>query len=69
VKKEAEKLLSTGIIREAHYTTWLANVVMMTKTNEKWRMCVDYSNLNKAYLKGSYPFPNIDQLVDGEAGQ
>jgi len=68
VKAEAEKLLSTGFIREARYTTWLTNVIMVTKPNDNWRMCVDYKNLNNACPKDSYPLPNIDRLVDGAAG-
>jgi len=59
-KEETEKLLSVGFIWEARYTTWLANVVMVTKASNKWRMCVDYTNLNKACPKDSYPLPNID---------
>ena len=43
---------------------WLANVVMDKKTNDKWRMCVDFINLNKACLKDSYPVLWIDLLVD-----
>jgi len=43
VKEETENLLSVGFIREARYTTWLANMVMVTKTNKKWIMCVDYT--------------------------
>jgi len=66
-RAEAKKLLTTGFIREARYTTWLANVVMVTKSNGKWRMCVDYKDLNKACSKDSYPLPNINQLVDGAA--
>ena len=59
-KAEAEKLLSAGFIREAWYTTWLANFVMVTKPNGNWRMCVEYKNLNSACSKDSYPLPNID---------
>jgi len=66
-KTEAEKLLSVRFIREARYTTWLANVVMVTKPNGNWRMCVDYRNLNIACSKDTYPLPNIDRLVDGAA--
>jgi len=66
-KEEADKLLSTGFIREARYTTWLANVVMVTKPNGNWRMCVDYRNINSACPKDTYPLPNIDRLVDGAA--
>jgi len=61
---EAEKLLKARFIREARYSTWLANVVMVTKSNDKWRMCVDYKDLNKACPKDSYHLPNIDRLVD-----
>nr|KYP71888.1 Retrovirus-related Pol polyprotein from transposon 17.6 [Cajanus cajan] len=65
VKVETKKLLSAGFIREIKYTTWLANVVMVKKSNGKWRMCVDYTDLNKACPKDAYPLPNIGRLVDG----
>jgi len=64
-KIEAEKLLNAGFIEEVHYTTWLSNVVLVKKANGKWRMCVDYTDLNKACPKDAYPLPNIDRLVDG----
>jgi len=57
-------LLNAGFIKEAHYTTWLSNVVLVKKANGKWRMCVDYTDLNKACLRDAYPLPNIDRLVD-----
>ena len=66
-RKEAKKLLSTDFIQEAHYTTWLANVVMVTKVNSKCKMCEDYTNLNKAWPNDSYLFPSNDQLIDGVA--
>nr|KYP41659.1 Retrovirus-related Pol polyprotein from transposon 17.6 [Cajanus cajan] len=50
------------------YSTWLANVVMVKKSNGKWRMCTDYTDLNKACPKDAYPLPHIDALVDGAAG-
>ncbi len=31
-------------------------------------MCVDFTDLNKACPKDSYPLPRIDQLVDSTAG-
>ena len=46
----------------------LANVVIVTKDNDKWRMCVDYTNLNKVCPKDSYPLLNIDRVVDGAVG-
>nr|KYP55608.1 Retrovirus-related Pol polyprotein from transposon opus [Cajanus cajan] len=41
---------------------------MVRKPNGKWRMCTDYTNLNKACPKDAYPLPNIDRLVDGASG-
>jgi len=67
-KVEADKLLSVGFIEEAQYTTWLSNIVLVKKANGKWRMCVDYTDLNKACPRDAYPLPNIDRLVDGVAG-
>ena len=67
-KVEADKLLNAGFIEEAQYTTWLFNVVLVKKANGKWRMCVDYTDLNKACPRDAYPLPNIDRLVDGSAG-
>nr|KYP49932.1 Transposon Ty3-I Gag-Pol polyprotein [Cajanus cajan] len=60
--------MNTGFIREVRYTTWLANVVLVKKNSGKWRMCVDYTDLNKAFPKDSYPLPSIDRLVDGASG-
>jgi len=68
VKEETQKLLSAGHIREIQYPEWLANVVLVKKANGKWRMCVDFTDLNKACPKDSYPLPNIDALVDNASG-
>ena len=57
-------MLKADFIREVYYPDWLANVVMVKKANGKWRMCVDFTDLNKAYPKDSYPLPRIDTLVD-----
>ena len=54
VKDETQKLLSAGHIREIQYPKWLANVVLVKRGNGKWRMCVDFTDLNKACPKDSY---------------
>ena len=56
-----------GFIREVYYLNWLANNVLVKKANGKWRMCVDFTDLNKAYPKDSFPLPRINQLVDSTA--
>jgi hypothetical protein len=68
VMEEVDKLLKVGFIREVYYPEWLANVVMVKKSTGKWRMCVDFTDLNKACPKDNYPLPRIDQLVDSTAG-
>ena len=57
-----------GFIEEVTYPTWLANVVMMKKSNGQWRVCVDFTDLKKACSKDSFPLPRIDQLVDAIVG-
>uniref|UniRef100_A0A2N9FYJ3 Retrotransposon gag domain-containing protein n=1 Tax=Fagus sylvatica TaxID=28930 RepID=A0A2N9FYJ3_FAGSY len=68
IMEEVDKLLAANFIREVYYPDWLANVVMVKKSTGKWRMCVDFTDLNKACPKDSFPLPRIDQLVDSTAG-
>ena len=67
IAKEVRKLLKADFIRKVYYPDWLANVVMVKKTNGKWSMCVDFTDLNKACPKDNYPLPRIDTLVDSTA--
>jgi hypothetical protein len=64
IAAEVEKLLKAQFIQEVYYLDWLANVVLMKKSNGKWRMCVDFTDLNKACPKDSFPLLRIDALVD-----
>ena len=68
VRDEVARLLSAGFIREVYYPDWLVNVVLVKKANGKWRMCVDFTDLNRACPKDSFPLPRIDQLVDFTTG-
>ncbi|KAJ0951779.1 putative nucleotidyltransferase, Ribonuclease H [Helianthus annuus] len=56
------------MIREVKYPRWLANVVVVQKKNGKWRVCVDFTDLNKACPKDRFPLPHIDSMVDATAG-
>ena len=62
-------MLEAGFIREVEYPNWLANVVVVPKKEGKWRVCVNYTNLNNACPKHSFPLPRIDQIVDSTVGQ
>ena len=50
------------------YLEWLANTVVVKKKNGKWRVCVDFTDLNKACPKNPFHMPWIDQLVDATVG-
>ena len=68
IQTEVDNLLHNGFIRAVKYPEWLANVVVVPKKENKWRVCVDYTDLNDACPKDSFPLPRIDQIVDASAG-
>nr|AAU44223.1 putative polyprotein [Oryza sativa Japonica Group] len=68
IREEVAQLLEAGFIREVIHPEWLANPVVVPKVNGKLRMCIDYTDLNKACPKDPYPLPRIDQIVDSTAG-
>jgi hypothetical protein len=67
-KAEVHRLLEANFIEPIAYPTWLANVVMVQKESGKWRMCIDFTSLNKACPKDNVPLPQIDKIVDSAAG-
>ncbi|XP_071919055.1 uncharacterized protein [Coffea arabica] len=68
ISDEVDKLLPVKMIHEIQYPTWLSNPVMVKKDTGGWRMCVDFTDLNKACPKDCYPLPRIDALVDSAMG-
>ena len=69
IKKELQKLLAAGFIKEVYYPEWLANPVLVPKkNNNEWRMCVDYTDLNKHCKQDPFGLPRIDEVVDSTAG-
>jgi hypothetical protein len=57
IGKELARLLAANFIKEVQHSDWLANLVLVKKKNGKWRMCVDYTVLNKACPKDPFPLP------------
>ena len=68
VREEVMKLKRAGAIKEVFYPEWLVNTVVVKKKSRKWRLCVDFTDLNKACPKDPFPMPRIDQLVDATVG-
>ena len=60
VKEEVMKLKKAGAIKEVFYPEWLANKVVVKKKSGKWRVCVDFIDLNKACPKDPFLMPRID---------
>ena len=60
IEQEVDRLLAAGFIREVVYPDWVSNVVLVKKSNGKWRMCVDFTDLNKSCPKDSFPLPRVD---------
>ena len=68
VRQEVKRLKEAGAIKEIFFPKWLANTVVVKKKNGKWRVCVDFTDLNQACPKDPFPMPKIDQLVDATYG-
>jgi hypothetical protein len=69
IHAELARLVVARFIREVLHPEWLANPVLVLKKNKvDWRMCVDYTDLNKHCPKDPFGLPRIDQVVDSTAG-
>ena len=68
VNEEFGKLLQAKAMREVEYPKWLANLVLVKKANEKWRLCINFTDINRACPKDSFLLPRIDLIVDARAG-
>lgn len=68
IKQQVEKLLEAGFIEEIHFFEWLANPVLVKKAKGKWRMCLDFTDLNDACPNNCFPLPRIDTLIDAITG-
>ena len=57
VREEVARLKKAGAIKEVFYPEWLADTVVVKKKSGKWRVCVDFTDLNKACPKDPLPMP------------
>lgn len=68
IRKEAQDLLDAGVIKPIDFPGCLSNPTIVAKLKRAWRVCINFTDLNKAILKNPFPLPRIDQLVDSVAG-
>ena len=68
IGEEVAKLLAAGFIMEVFHPECLANPVLVLKKNKTWRMCINYTSLNKACPKDRFALPWIDQFIDSATG-
>jgi hypothetical protein len=69
VKEELQKLLKVGFIYPISDSQWVSPLFFVPKKNGKWRICLDYRELNNATLRDHFPLPFIDQVLDTLAGK
>jgi len=65
---KVQKLLEAGFIQECQYPKWISIIILVKKPNGTWRMCINFTDLNKACSKDNYPLPKINKLVGAKAG-
>jgi hypothetical protein len=68
VNKEVEKMLEVGFIRPYRYAEWISSVVPVQKKDGRWRVCMDFRDLNRATPKDEYPMPVAEMLINAAAG-
>ena len=68
IAEEIKRLEVAGLVRGVLHPTWLENLVVVQKANGKWKLCIDFTDLNKACPKDPFPLRCIDQIVDSTSG-
>jgi putative transposase len=63
IGEQIAQLLTAGFIMEVFYPDWLANPILVLKKNNTWRMCIDYTSLNKLCPKDPFALPRINQVI------
>jgi hypothetical protein len=67
VKKEVEKMITAGFIRPCRYVEWISSIVPIQKKDGRWRVCVDFRDLNRATPKDEYPMLVAETLINAVA--
>ncbi|GJV81092.1 reverse transcriptase domain-containing protein [Tanacetum coccineum] len=64
IHTQVEELTKANILREVKYQTWVSNPVIVKKASERWKLCVDFMDINKACPKEHHSLPMIEQKVE-----
>ncbi|GJZ72267.1 reverse transcriptase domain-containing protein [Tanacetum coccineum] len=65
IHSQVEELIEAGILREVKYQTWVSNPMVMKKDNGKWKLHVDFTNINKACIREPHPLLAAEQKAEG----
>jgi hypothetical protein len=68
VKKEIEKMLEAGFIRPCRYAEWISSIVPVQKKDGRWRVCVDFRDLNRSTPRDEYLMPVAEMLINVAVG-
>jgi hypothetical protein len=72
IKVQTEKMLQDGVIRPSH-SAWNSPLLVVPKKKDKfgktkWRVVVDFRNLNEVTVGDAFPLPNITEILDQLGG-
>jgi hypothetical protein len=68
IEKEIKKLFEAKIIVSLRFSKWVENPVPIRKKSGEIRLCVDFKNLNRVFLKDNYPLPNMYHILQEVVG-
>lgn len=68
ITRQVNKLLENNLIEPSHSPHNSPIILVPKKStdgNKKWRLCIDYRQLNKKLIPDKFPLPRIDEILDG----
>jgi len=68
IKVEVNKFIKASFINPIQLTEWVSNLVLFNKNQGTIRVCMDFSDMNKACSKDNFLTPFIDHIIDECAG-